>query len=522
MSATLPEHLAGLLQPQAYPHPVDSVRLLETHVSWVLLTGAIAYKIKRPVRFPFVDLRSPQRRAFFCAEELRLNRRFTPELYLDVCPVVLKAGSAAIGGGSGESLEHAVKMRQFRREDELDNLLAASRVAPGELEVFGRDLASIHARLPAAEPPAPWGDPQAIRATVMANFEECIQASAVFDDSSDVRTLRPELERRLAEAMPWMADRREDERVRECHGDLHAANVVRLQSRLVAFDCMEFEPAFRWIDVADEIAFLLADLEARGYPLHAQAFLGGYLGANGDYQACRLLPLYKAHRALVRAKVAALSRAGTQPTDSEDVDRSRHHAYVGCAARALTRRRPVLILMSGLSGSGKTWLAERLAPILGAVHLRSDVERKRLAGLDDHSRSGSAVGEGIYSRGFTKRVYEHLAAVAEDVLAGDYTAIVDATFARRDDRGIFRKLARRVGVTACLIHCRAAHDVLVKRIVERHLRGSDASEADVSVLDWQKEHWEPVLADEQWAVISAETADVDVEEMKSRIEALPG
>jgi uncharacterized protein len=466
-------------------------------------------------------LRSSERRTFFCAQELSLNRRFAPGLYLDVCPVVMRDGTACIGG-AGEPVERAVRMRQFQQEEELDNLLASSRIAPTELDAFGRDLASIHASLPAAEPPAPWGDPQAIHANISRNLEECMEASVIFDSASEVRALRPELERRLEEAVPWMADRREEERVRECHGDLHAANVVRMQSRLVAFDCMEFEPAFRWIDVADEIAFLLADLEARGYPQHAQAFLAGYLAAGGDYQACRLLPVYRAHRALVRAKVLALSRGDAQATDSVDVGRPRHRAYLDCAIRALTRRRPILVLMSGLSGSGKTWLAERLAPLLGAVHVRSDIERQRLAGLCERSRSGAGVGEGIYSREFTRRVYEQLCAAAAAILAGGYTAIVDATFARRDDRGVFRKLARRVGVTACLIHCRAVNEVLVERIVERHLQDSDASEADVSVLDWQKEHWEPVGADEQWAVICAETASVDLEEMRGRIEALRG
>jgi aminoglycoside phosphotransferase family enzyme/predicted kinase len=515
----LPEHLAGLLRPQAYPHPVDTVTLVETHISWILLTGAIAYKIKRPVVFPFLDLRSQGRRAFFCAEELRLNRRFAPQLYLDVCPVIMKDGQAHVGG-AGEPVEHAVKMSQFRRDNELDNLLAQSRIAPVELDAFGRELARIHAGLPAAEPPAPWGDPQGVRAAITNNFEECVHSSAVFDSSSDVRGLRPELERRLEDASPWMADRREDERVRECHGDLHAANVVRLESRLVAFDCMEFEPAFRWIDVADEIAFLLADLDAQRYPLHEQAFLSGYLAESGDYQACRLLPLYKAHRALVRAKVTALSRSGSQAADAEDVGRPKHRAYLECAARALARRRPALVLMSGLSGSGKTWLAEKLAPALEAVHLRSDIERKRLAGIAEQDRSGAAVGAGIYSRAFTQRVYEHLAAAAEDVIAGGYVALVDATFARRDDRGAFRRLARRLGVTACLIHCRAAHDVLVKRIIERHLQGEDASEADVAVLDWQKEHWEPVGADEQWTVIPADTRQVDLEELTQRIRSL--
>jgi aminoglycoside phosphotransferase family enzyme/predicted kinase len=521
MTGMLPEHLTGLLQPQAYPHPVDTVTLVETHVSWILLTGAIAYKIKRPVVFPFVDLRSPGRRGFFCAEEVRLNRRFAPELYLDVCPVVLRHGQAHIGG-AGEAVEHAVKMSQFRREAQLDNLLAHSRIAPVELEAFGRDLARIHAELPAAEPPAPWGTPQGVRTGMTNNFEECVEASAVFDTSCDVRVLRPQLERRLDEASPWIADRREDERVRECHGDLHAANVVRLESRLVAFDCMEFEPAFRWIDVADEIAFLLADLDAQHYPLHEQAFLSGYLAGSGDYQACRLLPLYKAHRALVRTKVTALSRSTSQRSDAEDAGAYKQRAYLECAARVLARRRPILVLMSGLSGSGKTWLAEKLAPLLGAVHLRSDIERKRLAGIAEHARSGSAVGTGMYSRAFTRRVYEHLEAAAEDVLAGGYVAIVDATFARRSDRGAFRRLARRLGATGCLIHCRAAHEVLVRRIIERHLQGEDASEADVAVLDWQKEHWEPVGADEQWAVIPADTGRVDLEELTQQIRALQG
>jgi aminoglycoside phosphotransferase family enzyme/predicted kinase len=515
----LPEHLAGLLQPQAYPHPVDTVTVVETHISWILLTGAIAYKIKRPVVFPFLDLRSRERRAFFCAEELRLNRRFAPDLYLDVCPVVVRDSRVYIGG-AGETVEHAVKMRQFRRESELDNLLAHSRIAPAELDAFGRALARIHAELPTAEPPAPWGEPQGVRTIINNNFEECVQASALFERSSDLRALQPELERRLEEASPWMADRREHEYVRECHGDLHAANVVRLESRLVAFDCMEFEPGFRWIDVADEVAFLLADLDAQHFPHHEQAFLSGYLAVSGDFQACRLLPLYKAHRALVRAKVTALSRSRGQAADAEDLGPRRHRAYLECAARVLARRRPALVLMSGLSGSGKTWLAEKLAPLLGAVHLRSDLERKRLAGIAEEGHSGAALGTGIYSRAFTQRVYEHLALAAEDVLAGGYVAIVDATFARRDDRAAFRRLARRLGVTGCLIHCRAAHEVLVKRIIERHLQGEDASEADVAVLDWQKEHWEPVGADEQWAVIPADTGQVDLEELTQRIRAL--
>jgi len=525
MSATLPEHLAALMQPRAYPHPVSGVTLVETHVSWILLTGEVAYKIKRPVCFPFLDLRSLERRAFFCNEELRLNRRFAPQLYREVCPIVRVAGEARLDG-EGEPIEYAVRMRQFPRENELDNLLAHGRIAAQELADFGADLAAIHSALPVAEPPAPWGDPQAIRDAISNNFEECVQASAVFDGASAVRILRARLDQFLQAATPWMFDRREDGRVRECHGDLHAANIVRLESKLVPFDCLEFAASFRWIDVADEIAFLLADLDARGFPRHEQAFLGGYLGHSGDYQACRLLPLYKAHRALIRAKVNALRQrsaveSGAGVASADDGNLQAYRAYLDCAGRALSRKAPLLVLISGLSGSGKTWLAERLAPGLGAVHLRSDIERKRLAGLDEGARTGSALGEGVYCEGFTARVYAHLVTAAHDILCGGYIAVVDATFSRREVRDAFRKLAFRLNVPACLIHCHASHEVLRSRIVERERQGRDASEADLTVLEWQQEHWEPIAAQEHWTVIAVTTADVDLAELEQHIRSLP-
>jgi aminoglycoside phosphotransferase family enzyme/predicted kinase len=517
MTSSLPEHLAGLLQPQAYPHPVEAITLVETHISWVLLTGRFAYKVKRPVHFPFVDLSSLERRAFCCAEEVRLNRRFAPDLYLEARPITVIDGAVHMGG-SGEPIEHAVKMLQFRRDEELDTLLAKASITPAELTAFGQDLATIHAGLPVAEPPSTWGDPQAIRAMIAKNLEECAQASVVFDYASEVSSLRPELEHHLEALAPLMAERRAGGRIRECHGDLHAANIVRRDARLVAFDCIEFEPAFRWIDVAEEIAFLLADLDARGHPKHEQALLGGYLTRSGDFQACRLVSLYKAHRALVRAKVTALSRAGASPDAGQGpTGLALHRAYIDCAKRALARRYPTLILMSGLSGSGKSWLAERLAPLLGAVHLRSDVERKRLAGLNELERSNSALGEGMYSRAATTRLYECLASNAEDVLLGGYSAIVDATFARREDRSILRQLSHRLGVSARLIECVAPHNVLVNRIMERDSQKHDASEADVSVLNWQREHWEPVAADELWEVMGTDTTSPDLEDLARRI-----
>ena len=516
MSIHFPRHLAALLDPQAYSHHVEAVTVLETHVSWILLTGEFAYKIKRPVCLAFIDTRSLERRAFLCHEEVRLNRRFAPDLYLDVCPITVTDGEARFGG-PGEPVEFTVKMRQFPREQELDNLLAQARVAPPELAGFGAELAAIHDRLPAAEPDSQWGDPDVIRSGVIRNLEECARASAVFGTAAEVSSLRFELEHQLDCTAPWMTQRKGEGRVRECHGDLHAANIVRLHSHLVAFDGMEFEASFRWIDVAEEVAFLLADLDARGYPQHAQAFLNGYLARSGDYQACRLLPLYKAHRALVRAKVIALSLEGAAPERTDEIARSAHRGYIDCAARALATPRALLILVTGLSGSGKTWLAERLAPALGGVHLRSDVERKRLAGLAERERSHSSLESGLYSPDVTSRVYERLAIAAEHVLSGGCTTIVDATFSRREARDVFQKLARHLGAPACLIECQAAQKTLVSRIEARKTEGKDPSEADVDVLNWQRRHWEPLAADEGWLHLSVDTSLARIEDLCRRI-----
>jgi uncharacterized protein len=500
MSA-FPEQLRALLYPRAYPHPVRAVELIETHISWVLLTGEFAYKIKRPVRYSFVDLRSSKRRAFLCHEEVRLNRRFAPKLYLDVCPVTWLDGEARVEG-SGAVIEHAVRLQQFERKDELDQLLAVHRIEPAELQVFGGELARIHARLPVPQPAQCWGRPLALRAVILDNAAACASAGESFGAAATVRTMQQDLEASLDAAMPKLSGRFAGGRVRECHGDLHARNIVRYDTRLLAFDCLEFDVALRWTDIADEIAFLLADLDARQRPLHAQGFLAGYLEESGDYQACALLPLFKAHRALVRAKIAALSRNDANA-------RQQFEAYLHCARRSLVPKQPILILIAGLSGSGKTWLAQRLTSRLLGIHLRSDVERRRMAGLSGTERSNSAVAEGLYSPEMTVGVYRRLAQSAQDTLAGGYATIIDATFSRRTDRAHFHELSIRLGVKVCIVHCHAPRDVLQARIVERRQRSDDPSEADLAVLNWQELHFEPIQPQEEFTVFEVETAESD-------------
>ena len=509
VTAEFPEQLRGLLLPAAYPHPVAAIQLVQTHISWILLTGEFAYKLKRPVRYAFVDFSTLARREFSCREELRLNRRFAAELYVDVCAITDLNGGAARIGGEGLPIEYAVKMLQFDRAAELDQLLAARAITPAELEAFGRQLVAIHERLPRVARADPWGRPENVQALMLRNIDECAQAAAGLGCRSEVQALREPLAARLSALAECMAERRAAGWVRECHGDLHAGNIVRRGSRLVAFDCMEFEPAFRWLDLADEVAFLMSDMAARGDTTYAHAFLAGYLAQGGDYQACRLLRAYQAHRALVRAKVVTLGVDSAGERDLAEL-REKFTRLVRFAAAVINPRRPQLVLTFGLSGSGKTWLARQLADRVGAIHLRSDVARKRFAGLADDARSNSALGGNLYAEAASAQVYAQLAHDAEEVLAGGYDVIVDATFGRSAQRGRFRQLAERLGVALLLINCHAALEVLRARIRARRAAGGDASEADERVLEWQIRHHEALDADESARAICADTANPSV------------
>ncbi len=515
---SLPATLESLLGPGAYGHPIGEAELVTTHISWVFLAGDYAYKVKRPVRYPFIDLTSLERRRFLCEEELRLNRRFAPDLYIEVCRIVAADGGARIEGsdpagaagsapGAEIILDHAVRMRRFSRAEELDRLLDARRIEPHELERFGHELAQMHARLPAAPAASPWGRPEEVQAHLLRNLLECAAAASVFGSSAQIWALRDLLQARLAASASCMGDRRTNGRIRECHGDLHSRNIARIRGRLVPFDCLEYDPALRWIDTADEIAFLTSDMKARQRPLRAQAFRSGYLAESGDYHACRVLALYETHRALVRAKIAALSATRSEDDGARDALRGEHARLVSLAAEALAPKTPRLLLMSGLSGSGKTWLARQLAERLAAVHVRSDVERRRRMGLRELAPSHSRVAQDLYSPEATAALYDDLARAADDVLSGGIPAIVDAAFLERGQRARFAGLAARRGASLHLILCAAPEPVLRRRITERSRGASDPSEADLAVLAWQCARAEPATADEGIDLIPVDTTE---------------
>jgi uncharacterized protein len=520
LSATLaPDWIRGLLEPSAYAHPVGELRLVETHISWVLLTGAFAYKVKKPVNLGFLDFSTPERRRQACEDELRLNRRYAQALYLDVVPVSLDHGRPRMNG-AGPAFEHALRMREFPQADQLDRQLADGRLTLDDMDTLAQRIAGFHAAAPRAPATGPYGEPAGQRRAMRDNLDWLLagKSGAV---QRQLERLCDWSEMRYAVLQPLMTLRKDAGCVREVHGDLHLANLVRLDGSIVPFDCIEFSAELRWIDVLNDIAFLLMDLQLRGRTDLAYRLLNRYLEHTGDYAGIPLLPYYRAYRALVRAKVAKIRRDGSSGLARLQAD-AELRAYIGQAACWTEAPAPRLILMHGLSGSGKSWVSERLVTALPAIQLRSDIERKRLHGLDAREASGSGVGSGIYTPAGSVQAYARLAELAEAVLAGGETVIVDAAFLQCAQRTAFRALAARLGVGCVILACTAEAAELQRRVACRAAGAGEVSEADAPVLDYQRAHAEPLTAEEAAAAIAVDTTGLStIETVLARLSPAP-
>ncbi|MBI3608103.1 MAG: AAA family ATPase [Nitrospirae bacterium] len=506
MNNDTPVTLIEALQNRAlYDHPVERFEVVETHISWVLLTGPYAYKIKKPVNLGFLDFSTLDKRRFYCREELRLNRRLARELYVDVV-VITGSVRAPILGGSGPAIDYAVKMRQFPREAQLDRILARGALTAGHIDALAREIAEFHRRAVIAGEGTPFGEPERIAQPVRENVLQLRERLSEPGDRARIDRLEAWTEAAHAALRVEFESRKRDGFVRECHGDMHLANIAWIDGRAVIFDCIEFSESLRWIDVMSEVAFLTMDLDDRGAPQLARRALNTYLEQNGEYAGLRVLRFYQVYRATVRAKVACIrmDQAGASDRDRERLRRE-SLGYLDLAERYTRPTRPALIITHGLSGSGKTTLTQALVDAWGAVRVRSDVERKRLFGLAPDARTASDVASGVYGREAGERTYARLADLAQGVLGAGYSCIVDAAFLQRAQRALLREVAAGRGVPFAILDVRAPEAALRSRILARERESRDASEADLAVLGHQLATLEPIGPDEGAEALTVET-----------------
>ncbi|MCC5794802.1 MAG: AAA family ATPase [Chromatiales bacterium] len=504
------ELISNLSRATAWPGNPAPARLVETHISWLLLAGDFAYKIKKPLDLGFLDFSQLEQRREACQEELRLNRRLAADIYLEVLPISGTPASPRPGDPS-DPIEYAVAMRRFPDDAVLTIQLSDGKLSMEDCRQLGRDIAVFHDGL---APDLSRGCPDSVWEPVADSLNMLAELGVPCSGSDGLDTLRSSLSRRYSGASGLLQQRQAAGRVRECHGDLHLGNLVRLPRGIVPFDALEFDPDLRWTDVMAEVAFLLMDLGVRERCDLAHAFLDGYLAQSGDFDGLPLLPLLLAARALVRAKVTLLAPDGTQPAA-----RAACRKLLQFAARpALLPRQPQLLLVCGPSGTGKTWLARQLSAPLSAIHLRSDVERKRLAGLAEQASSHSAPGQGLYTTERSLATYERLARLAGIVLDAGFSVLVDAAALEAEQRAGLLEVAHAHGVPGTLVWLHGPEALLRQRISTRIAAGNDASEATLAVLIAQLSGLDPPCHDEAARVVSLDVSQrIDVPELVEKL-----
>jgi len=484
--------LQRLIETGGFPPPVpeaQTVQHIETHISTVILAGDYAYKFKKPLDLDFLDFSTLEARRHYCETELEINRRLAPWLYLDVVTLNGDPESPVING-DGPVLDYAVRMRRFDRERQLDRLLEKEQLPAAAMDALGAYIAAFHERTERAGPDSEYGTLSAATGPMLDNFPAL--AAAVNGEADRARLDR--LERwtrdRIEHQRALLAARHDQGFIRHCHGDLHLGNIVYTEDDsgeevLAAFDAIEFDPELRWIDVISEVAFTTMDLLARGARAHAWRLLNAYLDGREDFDGLVLLPLYQVYRALIRAKVQGIHAGEAQlPSDEQAAHRAEMGRYLALAERLTEPGEPRLILMHGVSGSGKTVISTQILEELGAIRLRSDIERKRMPAPVSYSEEARA------------GVYRHLLERADRLLALGLTVVVDATFLERAQRAPFQQLAARRGTGFAVVACHASEEVLRERLRQRTAAGTDASDADIAVMEQQRPQQEWPQEDE--------------------------
>jgi len=483
--------IKSLLKQKAYPEPTAEVRLIETHVSFIFVTDRFVYKVKKPVDFGFLNFTTLDRRRFYCEEEVRLNRRLCPELYLGV----VELRETPEGAGflpEGALIDYAVKMKRLPEERILDRLLERGALGPAEIGELARFVADFHGRAARGPQIDACGAPHVIRGNWEENFRQAAPFSQQTVSSADLGLIRRYVEGFLSEKEGLLRARVEQGFIRECDGDLHLGNIC-LTDRFCIFDCIEFNERFRYIDTAADISFLLMDLEYAGHPELTAPFLAAYREASGDQGLVPLMNFYMAYRAFVRGKVTSF-RLHEPLTPAQLAEARSAAARYFRLARGYALREalpPTLILTCGLMGSGKSALAKELSFQLGLPLLRSDLTRKSLAGAQAAGGAQAPYQQGIYGAEFNRATYRALYDQARAELLAGRGVLVDATFRRRADRQAFRALAGELQVPFQLIETRCPEPVIRERLERRRLDPAEPSDGRWELFPSQKAEFEP-------------------------------
>ncbi|MBA1275262.1 bifunctional aminoglycoside phosphotransferase/ATP-binding protein [Stutzerimonas azotifigens] len=481
--------IAALQNPALYPHPVEGFRIIETHISWVILTGTYAYKMKKPVNFGFLDFTDLAARKHFCEQELRLNQRMAPELYLKVVAVTGTPEAPQLDG-EGPAIEYLLQMHEFPQSQLLTEVQSRGELTDAHIDALAEQIAQFHQTTPQVAAGHALNSADAIVAPIRQNFEQIRPLLTDDADRLQLDALEAWSESNIRRLWPVLEARSRDGFIRECHGDLHLGNAALTHGKVVLFDCIEFNEEFRFNDIALDTAFLAMDLEDRGLKSQARRFVNAWLERTGDYQALELLHLYKAYRAIVRAKINLFRLSQEQDGVQKAAILRRYRSYANLAESYSAIPSRFLAITHGVSAVGKSHVALRLTEALGALRLRSDVERKRLYGAQEDNP------DGIYSAEASEVTYQCLHQLAAIALRSGFPVVIDATYLKRQQRDAAWQVAESTGTPFLILDCQAPDKVVQQWLAQRQAEGTDPSDATLQVIQAQQASREPLGDDE--------------------------
>jgi aminoglycoside phosphotransferase family enzyme/predicted kinase len=486
--------IAELSKPEIYPCHVERLELRQTHISVICLTDDVVYKIRKSVKFSFLDFSTLAQRRFDCEREVELNQRLAPDVYLGIVPIVRRDGRVYVEG-PGEVIDWAVKMNRLPDSATLEQRLQRGEVGPEMIGMLGRRLAAFHAAAASSAQIAEYGRYEAITHNVLENLEAVHGSGDAVIDAEQLARLTQLVRQRLESDRELIIRRMERRVPRDTHGDLRLDHVYFFPDRdppadLCVIDCIEFNDAFRYADPVADIAFLIMDLKYHGHPELARRLTDEYFVAAGDEEGRQLLPLYVSYRAAVRAKVATLELAETEIPEAERKaasERARGLWILALSELEVPSRRSCLVLVGGLQGTGKTTLARGLSEAAGFTVIRTDVVRKELIEKSQLASPGRSNTAGIYAEERIDQTYEECLHRAVELLRLGRRVIVDATFAREVQRQKFLEAARCLGIPAYFLNCQADPEIVHRRL---DARSGDASDADWQVYQAAVDKWE--------------------------------
>ncbi len=482
-----PALIEALLKPEIYPHKPQRVELVQTQMSFLFLTGEYAYKVKKPVDLGYLDYTTLEKRLFFCRQEIELNRRLCPDTYLEVLPITSSQGRFHLGG-AGEPVEYAVKMKQLPRDRMMDSLLRLNLATQDMLVRVAEKLAGFHNTARTGPDISAYGKLDAIVVNTDENFNQTEKYIDISIPAPKYQGIKAYTNNFMKMNKALLNKRVKDNRIRDCHGDLHAAHVC-LTNGICIYDCIEFNDRFRYCDVASEVAFLAMDLDRYGRADLSREFLNTYVRISRDEELFQLLNFYKCYRAYVRGKVESFKLDDPYIAEKEAA-LAAARGYFDLAHR-YTREKPLIVIMSGLVGTGKSTVAEALSRSFGFAVLSSDIIRKQLAGISATEHRFEPFGGGIYSKDFNRKTYDEMFSLAKELVTQGQSVILDASFRKRQDRLQAGDLAKRINADFAVIEC-TLDETTVKRHLEQRLKGSTTSDGRWEIFEQQKEDFDKI------------------------------